>query len=255
MNLESENRYLELPTPTGDTIKVLRKSHPRARRLRLTVTSGGARVTYPEGTHPAQVFAFLRKHGEWLERKLDELNLGAQPPPLEPGAPTVIPLRGETVRLLWRSGSYPRIELEDDRLILTLPQPHRRTLSAARSLLHTFLEAQLRKDVSRWLARYCPALGAAPTALRVRSLKSLWGSLDSRDRVTLDLALALAPPAALKYVLVHELCHLKIRNHSPRFWALVSSQIPDWEDQRDWLRGNGQALKAELARLVQGSLD
>ena len=97
--------------------------------------------------------------------------------------------------------------------------------------------------------------GAAPTALRVRSLKSLWGSLDSRDRVTLDLALALAPPAALKYVLVHELCHLKIRNHSPRFWALVSSHIPDWEDQRDWLRSNGQALKAELARLVQGSLD
>ena len=52
--------YLELATPAGETIKVLRKSHPRARRLRLTVTPGGARVTYPEGTHPAQVFAFLR---------------------------------------------------------------------------------------------------------------------------------------------------------------------------------------------------
>jgi predicted metal-dependent hydrolase len=60
------NDYLELATPAGETIKVLRKSHPQARRLRLTVTPGGARVTYPEGTHPAQVFAFLRKHGEWL---------------------------------------------------------------------------------------------------------------------------------------------------------------------------------------------
>ena len=69
------NEYLELATTGGDKIKVLRKSHPRARRLRLTVTSGGARLTYPEGTHPAQVFAFLRKHGEWLERKLDELSL------------------------------------------------------------------------------------------------------------------------------------------------------------------------------------
>ena len=253
MNLETENSYLELPTLAGEKIKVLRKSHPRARRLRLTVTSGGARVTYPEGTHPAQVFAFLRKHGEWLERKLDELKLGAQPPALEPGATTVIPLRGETTQLIWRVGDYPRIEHGADRLVLTLPAPHRRALDAARGLLRSHLEAQMRRDVSRWLARYCPQLGAAPNAVRIRPLKSLWGSLDSRDRVTLDLALALAPPAALRYVLVHELCHLRIRNHSRRFWTLVESIQPGWEQQRDWLRMNGQALKAELFRLINAS--
>lgn len=251
MNLDTESSYLELPTPAGDTIKVLRKSHPRSRRLRLTVTSGGARVTYPEGTHPAQIVAFLRKHGEWLERKLDELNLGAQPPPLKPGAATVIPLRGETTRLSWRDGPYPHIEQIEDRLILTLPRPHRRALEAAQGLLRTYLEAQVRRDVSRWLARYCPQLGLAPTSVRVRSLKSLWGSLDTRDRVTLDLALALAPPAALKYVVVHELCHLRIRSHSPRYWALVETLLPDWKEQREWLRLNGQALKAELTRLIE----
>ena len=104
-----------------------------------------------------------------------------------------------------------------DRLVLTLPAPHRRALEAARGLLRSFLEAQMRRDVSRWLARHCPQLGVAPNALRIRPLKSLWGSLDTRDRVTLDLALALAPPAALKYVVVHELCHLRIRNHSRAF--------------------------------------
>lgn len=251
MNLDTESSYLELPTPAGDTIKVLRKSHPRSRRLRLTVTSGGARVTYPEGTHPAQIVAFLRKHGEWLERKLDELNLGSQPPPLKPGAATVIPLRGETTRLSWRDGPYPHIEQVEDRLILTLPRPHRRALEAAQGLLRAYLEAQVRRDVSRWLARYCPQLGLAPTSVRVRSLKSLWGSLDTRDRVTLDLALALAPPAALKYVVVHELCHLRIRSHSPRYWALVETLLPDWKEQREWLRLNGQALKAELSRLIE----
>jgi predicted metal-dependent hydrolase len=251
MNLESENQYLELPTPTGEVIRVLRKSHPQARRLRLTVTSGGARVTCPKGTHPAQVFAFLRKHGEWLERKLGELNLADRPPALEPGTTTIIPLRGESARLCWRDGPFPHIELFGDRLRLTLPRPHRRALETARGLLHSYLEAQLRRDVSRWLALYCPRLGMAPTVVRVRALKSLWGSLDTRDRVTLDLALALAPPAALKYVLVHELCHLRVRNHSPRFWTLVASILPNWKDQRDWLRLNGQVIKAELSRLIQ----
>lgn len=250
--LDGDNHYLELAMPTGETIKVLRRAHPRARRLRLTVTSGGARLTYPEGTHPAQVFAFLRRHGEWLERKLDELNLGSQPPPLKPGTATVIPLRGETTRLSWHDGAYPRIEQVDDRLVLTLPHPHgKSTLTVARGLLRSFLEAQIRRDVSRWLARYVPELGLAPTAVRVRPLKSLWGSLDTRDRVTLDLALALAPPAALKYVVIHELCHLRIRDHSKRFWALVESLSPDWREQRDWLRVHGQALKAELTRLIQ----
>lgn len=251
MTLENDNTYLELATQTGDTIKVLRRSHPRARRLRLTVTPSGARVTYPEGTHPAQVFAFLRKHGEWLERKLDELNLGSQPPPLKVGSATVMPLRGETTRLSWRDGPYPHIQHAEDRLIISLPRPHRRAPEAARALLRSFLEAQMRRDVSRWLARYTPELNMAPTGIRVRPLKSLWGSLDTRDVVTLDLALALAPPAALRYVLVHELCHLRIRNHSKRFWNLVESLYPEWGEQRDWLRLHGQALKAELARLIQ----
>jgi predicted metal-dependent hydrolase len=121
---------------------------------------------------------------------------------------------------------------------------------AARALLRSFLEAQIRRDVSRYLARYCPELDRAPTAVKLRPLKSLWGSLDTRDRVMLDLALALAPPAALRYVVVHELCHLRIRSHSPRFWALVERLYPEWREQRDWLRTHGQALKAELARLI-----
>jgi predicted metal-dependent hydrolase len=258
MTLAEQDNYLELATPDGDTIKILRAAHPRARRLRLTVTSGGARVSYPAGTHPAQIFAFLRKHADWLERKLDELQLEDAPPPLEPGRPTLIPLRGETTRLVWRDGAFPHIEYvaaterDDARLILTVPKPHnKRTLGVARSLLLSYLQAQIRRDVSRHLARYVPELGKAPTGVRVKALKSLWGSLDTRDGVTLDLALALAPPDALKYVVVHELCHLRQRNHSPRFWALVSTFYPDWSEQRDWLKTRGHALKAELARLIQ----
>jgi predicted metal-dependent hydrolase len=253
MATSDTNNYLELETETGDTIKVWRRAHPRARRLRLTVTSGGARVSYPEGTHPAQVFAFLRKHANWLERKLDELQLDqAGPPSLRAGVPTLIPLRGETTRLVWRDGAWPRVELDGERLILTVPKPHnKRALGAARSLMQSYLQAQIRRDTSRYLTRYIDELGAAPTGVRVKPLKSLWGSLDSRDRITLDLALALAPLEALKYVVVHELCHLRFRDHSPRFWGLVGSLYPEWRDQREWLKTRGHALKAELARLIE----
>lgn len=243
--------YLELATASGETIRVLRRLHPRARRLRLTVTSSGAHVTCPKGIKLPQVLAFLSQHGDWLQRKLGELHLDHHAKPLHVGRPEWITLRGEFVELVWLEGSFPSIRRDGDQLQVTLPTRQRRSSSqATKTLLRSHLDAQLRRDVARWLGHYCPLLGAAPTALRVRPLKSLWGSLDSRDVVSLDLALALAPPEVLRYVLVHELCHLKVRNHSPRFWRLVESLYPTWRDQRDWLRSNGQALKAELGRLL-----
>lgn len=251
-----EGDWLELATASGNSIRVLKSMHPRARRLRLTVTPKGARVTYPHGTHPAQVSAFLRSHAEWLEKKLDELNLICKPlPPLRLGIDTEFPLRGEPTSLTWAEGAYPKVEPFDGGLTLVLPRPHTRALPVARGLLASFFENQMRRDVARWMATYVPQLGLAPTALKIRSMKSLWGSLDTRDRINLDLALALAPPAALRYVLAHELCHLRVRSHSPRFWAQVESIYPEWREQRDWLRQNGSILKAELDRLVADVAD
>ena len=243
--------WVRLSTQRGRTIKVLKAVHPQARRLRLTVTPHGARVSYPRGTHPAQVYAFLREHSDWLERKLSELHVPRRgPPPLRVGVPTLMPLRGESIELIWRASEYPHVEHRNDQLRLYVPRPYSHALPIARTLLATFLETQMRRDLSRWLSHYTPLLGVAPTALRVRSMKSLWGSLDARDRVTLDLALALAPPAALRYVLVHELCHLKVRSHSKRFWNWVEKLYPDYQAQRDWLREHGAVLKAEMERLI-----
>ena len=245
--------WLEL-TGRGGTIKVLKAMHPRARRLRLSVTPHGARVSYPRGTHPAQIYAFLRENSDWLERKLSEMRVPRRgPPPLRAGVPTLIPLRGESVELTWWESEYPRIEDRGSELRLRVPRPFTLAMPAARNLLATFLETRMRRDLSRWMAHATERLEVAPTGLRIKPLKSLWGSLDARDRITLDLALALAPPAALRYVLVHEMCHLKVRSHSPRFWTRVESLMPGYQAQRDWLREHGAILKAEMDRLISPS--
>jgi predicted metal-dependent hydrolase len=88
--------------------------------------------------------------------------------------------------------------------------------------------------------------------VRFRALRSLWGSLSPDAALSLDLALVLGPPAAFEYVLVHELCHLIHANHSRSFWREVERRCPDWRDQRAWFRGEGLAMKDELARLTAG---
>lgn len=244
--------WLEVPASSGGTIKVRKSPHPRARHLRLTVTPQGARLSCPHNTHPAKLFAFLKKHGPWLEGKLAELHLDEiRTPELELGVPNRIMLHGENVPLLWQGAPQAGIERVADRVLVRLPElwgP--RSLGRARNLIRDFLETRVRQDISIWLPIYVDRLGRAPTRIRMRVLKSLWGSLDSRNHISLDLSLALAPREALRYVLVHELAHLVVRNHSKHFWNQVEALMPDYKPQRDWLRKQGGPLKIEIERLL-----
>ena len=80
-----------------------------------------------------------------------------------------------------------------------------------------------------------------------------YASLAPDGSMALDLALALARPAAFEYVLVHELCHLMQANHSPAFWAEVEARFPQWRAERDYLRTEGRRLKATLRQLLQAA--
>jgi predicted metal-dependent hydrolase len=88
------------------------------------------------------------------------------------------------------------------------------------------------------------ALGVSYTRVDVRDYRSQWGSCSPRGRLAFNWRLALAPFEVLDYVVVHELCHLRVPNHSSGFWRLVESRRPAWRTQRDWLRAHGEELLA-----------
>jgi predicted metal-dependent hydrolase len=90
-------------------------------------------------------------------------------------------------------------------------------------------------------------LGLRHKGLRIRDPRTRWGSCGPDGHIMLSMRLALAPPEVFRYVVVHELCHLRWHGHGPRFWALVEKQMPGYREQREWLRRHGEALhQAEL---------
>jgi predicted metal-dependent hydrolase len=87
-------------------------------------------------------------------------------------------------------------------------------------------------------------VGVAYQRIRIGGQRTLWGSCSARGTLSFNWRLVLAPVEVLDYVVVHELCHLRVPDHSRRFWALVERHRPHWRHQRDWLRRHGPELLA-----------
>ena len=78
--------------------------------------------------------------------------------------------------------------------------------------------------------------------LRITSARTRWGSCSSRGTLSFTWRLVMAPLEAVDYVVIHELTHLKIKNHSPVFWAEVARLMPTYKLGHEWLKKNGHLL-------------
>jgi hypothetical protein len=106
------------------------------------------------------------------------------------------------------------------------------------------LRDRAREQGRRLLDEEAARLGLQYRRLTIRDARTRWGSCAADGSIMLSLRLALAPPEVFRYVVVHELCHLRWRGHGPRFWALVERQMPEFASHRAWLRRHGHALHA-----------
>jgi predicted metal-dependent hydrolase len=247
-----EARELAWACRSGEVLPLRWVLEPRARRLRLIVQEGGIRLTVPPGVAESTARRFVEAHEPWLLRHWQQRPAPASAVPWAFGSHDALPLAGDALSVQWREARWCRLERDGGALRFDAP-PTASAASLQRAVREFYL-AEARTAVGRWLPAYLATLPRAPSAIRLRPMRSLWGSLSPQGAVSLDLALVLGPSRPFEYVLVHELCHLLQRNHGPRFWAEVAARCPDWPDQRDWLRSReGLALKAQWATSFRSS--
>jgi predicted metal-dependent hydrolase len=258
-----------LHLPGGPLDYTLRRS-PRSRGLRVVIhPERGVVVTIPPpgrrgwSDPERQVRAFLVEREQWLRRHLtrharDQAELAARGG-LREGAR--LRFRGDLHRLHLRPADPGRrrstVErvggVEEDEIIVRMAPADRRSTAA---VIEAWLKPRARTEIEREIRRHAAGLQVAPTAVSVRDQRTRWGSASRHGRVAFSWRLVLAPPEALETVVIHELAHLRVFGHGPRFWALVASRRPDHKLWRRWLRDHATELHGALqdsnSRIVEG---
>ena len=108
--------------------------------------------------------------------------------------------------------------------------------------LERFYRRAARMEIEPRLDRATAISGTSYSGLDIRGQRTRWASCSSSGRMSFNWRLLLAPESVLDYVVWHEVCHLEVLDHSPRFWALVERHWPRYREDRDWLRRNGATL-------------
>jgi predicted metal-dependent hydrolase len=206
---------------------------PRARRVRVTVDPArGIEVVLPRRASEREAAAAISELRPWIERRMKEFAAARES----------VAARGDSVPYL---GAMLRM----------VPQPERmRVHRRGSDLLVPAEGAERVAALERWyrraayseieprLDRACDAAGATYSKLTIRGQRTRWASCSRSGAMSFNWRLLLAPEAVLDYVVWHEVCHLDVMDHSPRFWSLLARRCPEYREHARWLRKHGATL-------------
>ncbi len=207
----------------------------RARRVRVSVEGDGAvRVTLPRRAPARAAAEAVRELQPWIERRRAALERAAVERERTPGT---LPYLGGELALRAEPGRA-RVHRRGD--VLLVPGGARD--ADARAAIERWYRRAARAEIAPRLDAAVARAGARHTGLTIRGQRTRWASCSSTGAMSFNWRLLLAPAAVLDYVVEHEVCHLEVMDHSPRFWALLQSRVPDWRDRSAWLRRYGATL-------------
>jgi len=115
-------------------------------------------------------------------------------------------------------------------------------IGQARDLFIEWYKREAKEKIDGRVRYYSDRLQLIPNGTRITSAKSRWGSCSRDNRLSFSWRIIMAPLKIMDYILVHELVHIKEKNHSRNFWAALEKIFPDYKTCRIWLRENGHRL-------------
>jgi len=212
------------------------------RSFSLEVMVGGqVIVRAPKNAKDKVIKSILNKKSDWIAQtraKLKNKFPNYQPKTFTPG------------EKFWYLGQlYPLVLTKRQRPLLTLDNAFHLAQNAQDRAQEVFIEwyrEETRQITANFIQQYAHAHSRKPNRVRITSAKTRWGSCSGKGNLNFTYRLSMAPLQVMSYVVVHELVHLDIHNHSQAFWIAVGKILPDYQKSRDWLNRYGVLLSLDF---------
>mgnify|MGYP006277606563 CR=1 FL=1 len=213
----------------------------RRRTIALIVEpSGRVIVRAPLHAPLGLINKFVSGKQDWIDKHRQIMAAKPQKPKVQFASGESFLLRGKKITLLIDQNAKQALSLEGQCFRLRIDsQPH-----AAR-LFEALYKTIARRYFEGRLVGLATALGYKYTTFRLSSAATRWGSCSTRGTISLTWRLVMAPDDVIDYVIVHELVHTKVHNHSSLFWLTVEKHMPNYKTHRDWLKKNGHLLQLD----------
>ena len=183
---------------------------------------------------------FVESHADWIRRK--QAQAQAAPVPLKKNYSDgeLFLFLGNEYPLVMVAHQHPALVFHDNKFQLAKAfQP------GAREAFIRWYKIQALELISERVSFYARQNNYTYVNIRISSARTRWGSCSASGTLSFTWRLVLAPLDVIDYVVVHELVHTRIRNHSPAFWHRVAEIMPGYKRQVTWLKKNGRFLSLD----------
>ncbi len=146
---------------------------------------------------------------------------------------------------LFLGQSYPLVVIEDLSKAVVLDNSlmiSQTVLGHARDHIENWYKTQALEHITQRVGYYAKITGLKYQSIRINNATTRWGSCGYKDTLNFTWRLMMAPVRVVDYVIIHELMHLKQKNHSRKFWAEVALMMPDYKQDERWLKHNSHLL-------------
>ena len=223
----------------------IRRSVKRRKTVQITVDGGGVQVAAPSTAEDSKLREIVRKRAPWILDHSFEGLLAIQPKRFVSGE--TLPYLGRNIRMVieTKKQRIPEVRFDHWRFRVSVPTGLDDEIRRDR-VRRAFVNWYRRRASDRLGAaveRWWPILGSGEISrVLIRDQRLRWGSCAPDGTLRFNWRTVMLPSRLIEYVVVHELAHLKLKNHSADFWGLVTRVLPDAQQRRRDLRTIGQAL-------------
>ncbi len=218
-----------------------------ARKIRVRVGPGGVEVVQPLEREAQDIESFLKSNQNWIFDQLARVERlrSIRQPKLQ--QKNEILFRGVATPIyiedVARRKNTNKVLFEDGAIIII--RGAKSDTSLAKTLEY-WLRQEARQEIFRHLDAITEKWGKHPNKVYVMGQKTKWGNCSSWQNLSFNWRLIMAPDFVLKYIVIHEVVHLEVPDHSHRFWLTLQSLCPEMDRARQWLVANSERLMVNL---------